>query len=69
MTMAPDDYSSMVDQVFDLQGEDLPQDHREALWLAVSALLTWLPSEPTAGIHAIRAAHTNYGMTLLRRVG
>ncbi len=67
MTMAPDDYSSMVDQVFDLQGEDLPQDHREALWLAVSALLTWLPSEPTAGIHAIRAAHTNYGMTLLPR--
>lgn len=67
MTTAPDDFAPMVDQVFDLQGEDLPDDHREALWLAVSALLPWLASTPGSGIHAIRAAHTDYGVTLLPR--
>lgn len=57
----------MVDMVFDLHGEQLPSEHRNALWHAVRACLPWLEDIPEAGIHAIRAAQTTYGMALLPR--
>ena len=57
----------MLDLSFDLRGDQLPRDHREALWIAIRGCLPWLEGTPGAGIHAIRAAHTDYGVSLLPR--
>lgn len=65
--MAAAEVQETVDLVFDLQGEQLPADHRHALFRAVSRVLPWLDEEPHAGIHAIRAARTDYGVALLPR--
>lgn len=57
----------MVDMVFDLAGDALPADHREALWQEVRRELPWLEELPAAGLHALRTAPTSYGMALLPR--
>jgi len=65
MSSAADDIPEMVDVVFDLRGDQLPEDHREALWAALSDVMPWLARTPLVGVHAIRAAPTTYGVILL----
>ena len=57
----------MLDLVFDLHGTELPADHRHALWQALRDTLPWLDDVPEAGVHAIRAPQTTYGVALLPR--
>lgn len=57
----------MLDLVFELHGAELPSDHRHALWEALRGCLPWLDDVPEAGVHAIRAARTSYGVALLPR--
>lgn len=42
-----------VDVQFALQGQSVPEDHADALWLALRAVLPWLESEPLAGVHPL----------------
>jgi CRISPR-associated endonuclease/helicase Cas3 len=59
--------STVVDVAFDVEGTSLPADHAWPLLLAIEARLPWLPGEPLAGIHPLRAAPTTYGVVLLAR--
>lgn len=62
---AADDIPEMLDLIFDLRGDELPQDHREALWVALTGAMPWLARTPLVGVHTIRAAPTTYGVILL----
>lgn len=48
--------SSMIDLVFELEGHDLPRDHRLTLADALERALPWLAGLPGAGIHRLNVS-------------
>lgn len=58
------------DVLFDLVGSEIPADHGQVLFDALSALLPWLKDEPTAGVHPIHGAPTgrNDNLVINRRI-
>jgi CRISPR-associated protein Cas6 len=57
----------VVDVVFSVAGASLPENYPFALMRALAKNLSWLESDPDAGIHPVRGAPTTYGLMLLPR--
>ena len=57
----------VVDVVFSVAGVSLPENYPFALMRALAENLSWLESDPDAGIHPMRGAATTYGVMLLPR--
>lgn len=55
------------DAQFDLDGQELPEDHGQALYEAVLAHLPWLTTEPLAAIQAIHGAPSGRGSLVINR--
>jgi CRISPR-associated protein Cas6 len=56
-----------VDIVYPVSGQQLPADHRQAVWDALSKDAPWLATEDTAGIVELRTCVPNLGVALLPR--
>ena len=69
MKHSPDEASTvMVDVVFSLEEGSFPDDHAEALALAVRRALPWFDDEPEAGILPLSGvAHGNNGACFVGR--
>lgn len=69
MNHSPDEVSTvMVDVVFSLEEGSFPDDHAEALSLAVRRALPWFDDEPEAGILPLSGlAHGNNGACFVGR--
>lgn len=57
----------MIDIVFDIEGEFVPEGYAFALWHEVVRCLPWLDAEKLAGILPLRAAESGGNMLLPRR--
>jgi CRISPR-associated protein Cas6 len=69
LNYSPDEASSvMVDVVFALEEGSFPDDHADALSLAVRSVLPWFDEEPEAGILPLSGvAHGNNGACFVGR--
>jgi CRISPR-associated protein Cas6 len=59
--------ATVRDAVFDLSGQELPEDHGQALLEALLAHLPWLKDTPDAGIHSIHGASSGHGTLVINR--
>ena len=58
---------AIVDLVFALDGEFLPEDYAVPLADALRGALPWLADEPAIGVHPIRASRNPDGLVLSKR--
>jgi len=65
--MSTDGGGDAVDIAFELEGKNLGGDYSFALMGEIARRLSWIESEPEAGIHPLRAAKTDAGALLLPR--
>jgi CRISPR-associated protein Cas6 len=59
--------AAMVDLMFAVEGEFLPDDYAVPLADALRGALPWLVNEPAVGVHPIRAARNPEGLVLSKR--
>lgn len=60
-------HAKVRDAQFDLAGQELAEDHGQALYDALLAFLPWLADTPEAGIHPIQGASTGHGTLVINR--
>jgi CRISPR-associated protein Cas6 len=61
-------HTAMVrDALLDLAGQELPEDHGQALYEALLIHLPWLKDTPDAGIHPIHGAPSGRGTLVINR--
>ena len=60
-------FPDMIDAVFDLSGESVPEDYPFGLWDELQRLFPGLADEPSVGILPLRTAKSVDGMLLARR--
>jgi CRISPR-associated protein Cas6 len=59
--------ASVRDALFDLGGQELPEDHGQPLYEALTVHLPWLQDTPDAGIQAIHGAASGRGTLMINR--
>jgi CRISPR-associated protein Cas6 len=57
----------VVDLQFGLQGEAVPEDYADALWLAIRAVLPWLADDAQTGIHPLSGVSPGENVWYLSR--
>lgn len=59
--------ATVRDAQFDLAGQELAEDHGQALFEALSRFMPWLNDTPGAGIHPIHGAPSGHGTLVINR--
>ena len=66
-SLHPAGAGAIVDLIFALDGEFLPEDYAVPLAEALHGALPWLADEPAVGVHPIRASRNPDGLVLSKR--
>ncbi len=65
--LAMDHAEQFVDLQFPLQGDSLPDDYVDDLWMAVRSVLPWLEADRRAGMHLLTGLSPGEGVWYLSR--